>query len=261
MKLQPFCDAAGTFPEPLELAFPGSGLHGDWPLHVHCFLLRVGGATVLVDTGTGPAWAPATRWFGRPGRLLDELSWMGVAPYEVTHVVLTHLHLDHVGWVVHGSADHAEITFVNARHIVQRAELDLEHLGGLYTTHVLPMIDSGVIEVVDGVAEPVPGMQLVPTPGHTIGHQSVVVDTGAERLVICGDVFVHPAQVHDPALVYAHEEEPELAEATRRALLADAAGRPTVIAPAHFEATLAWLDVAAHGPPTFRVRTTCEAMV
>ena len=142
---------------------------------------------------------------------------MGVAPDEVTHVVLTHLHLDHIGWVVHGSAAHPELTFVNARHVVQKAELHPEQLGGLYRTHVQPMIDSGVIEIVDGAAEPVAGMQVVPTPGHTIGHQSVVVDTGAERLIICGDVFVHPAQIQDPALTYAHEEEPALAEATRRA--------------------------------------------
>jgi len=183
---------------------------------------------------------------------------MGVAPDEVTHVVLTHLHLDHLGWIVQGSADHPDPTFPNARHVVQRAELDPELLGGLYTTHVLPVLDAGLLDIVEGVAELVQGMQLVPTPGHTIGHQSVVVDTGAERLVICGDVFVHPAQVADPGLAYVHEEDPVLAAATRRAVLADAADQPTVIAPAHFEATMAWLDVPTDGVPTVRVRTACR---
>jgi hypothetical protein len=53
------CDGSGAFPEPLESAFPNAGLAGPWRLHVHCHLLFVAARVVLVDTGTGPPWAPA----------------------------------------------------------------------------------------------------------------------------------------------------------------------------------------------------------
>jgi len=258
VQVHPLCDARGSFPDPLELAFPGSGLTGEWLLHVHCFLLRLGAAVVLVDAGTGPAWAPATRWFGRPGRLLDELMSVGVAPGEVSHVVLSHLHLDHTGWLVHGPEGAPEPTFPNARHLVQRADLDPDRLGGLYATHVLPVLTAGLLDAIEGAAEPLPGIRLVPTPGHTAGHQSVVVDTGAERLIISGDAFVHPAQVADPSLRYLYEDDPVQADKSRRALLAEAARRPTVLAPAHFDSTLALLDVGEDGTAAVRVRARCD---
>ena len=257
MQVDPLCDAAGSFPEPLEVAFPTSGLRGDWRLHVHCYLVRAGAATMLVDAGTGPAWAPATRWFGQPGRLLEELASVGVPPDEITHVVLTHLHLDHVGWAVHGSAEHPEPTFPNARHLVQRVELDPQRLGGLHRTHVRPLMASGLIDAVDGRTEPLPGIALVPTPGHTAGHQSVFVDTGEDQLIISGDVFVHPAQLEDSALAYAYEDDPVRAEQSRRAVLTAAAERPSVLAPAHFATTLALLEVSAGGAGRLRVRARC----
>jgi glyoxylase-like metal-dependent hydrolase (beta-lactamase superfamily II) len=258
VQVHALCDAAGTFPEPLEAAFPGSELHGPWRLHVHCYLVRAGAATVLVDAGTGPAWAPATRWFDRPGRLISELEASGVTPGSITHVVLTHLHLDHVGWVVHGSAEHPEPTFPNASHLVQRVELDPRRLGGLHASHVRPLLEAGLLDAVDGPAEPVPGIRLVPTPGHTAGHQSVYVDSGDEQLIISGDVFVHPLQVADPTAAYLYEDHADQAERSRRAVLADSAERPTVLAPAHFDATLAVLDVSASGAGSLRVRARCD---
>jgi glyoxylase-like metal-dependent hydrolase (beta-lactamase superfamily II) len=258
VEISPLCDAYGMFPEPLETVFAGSGLAGDWQLHVHCFLIRTGGATVLVDAGTGPGWAPATQWFGRPGRLLDELETLGVAPVDVTHLVLTHLHLDHVGWVVHGPADRPEPTFPQARHVVQRAELDPERLGGLYGTHVVPLLDAGLLDAYDGSAELLPGVELVPTPGHTAGHQCVRLDDGTEQLIISGDAFVHPAQVDDPAIVYVYEDDATQATHSRRSLLADATRRPMVLAPAHFAATMAMIDVADDGSITLQARATCD---
>ena len=258
MQVFPVCDARGTFPQPLEAAFPDSGLTGAWSLHVHCFLLRMGALTMLVDAGTGPAWAPATRWFGRPGRLIEGLAELGVGPTDVTHVVLTHLHLDHVGWVVHGSADDPEPTFANARHLVQRSDLDPGRLGGLYATHVLPLLAAGMLDAVDGGAEPVPGVRLLPTPGHTAGHQSVSVERAGEHLIISGDAFVHAAQVVDPGLLYAHEDDPTQAASTRRELLRMVGDRPTVLAPAHFDDTLAMIDIDADGTATLRSRERCD---
>ena len=69
---------------------------------------------MLVDTGTGPPWAPAATWFPKPGGLLEGLGAEGVSPTDVTDVILTHLHADHVGWSVHGDAAAPLPTFAMA---------------------------------------------------------------------------------------------------------------------------------------------------
>jgi len=246
------CDGSGTFPEPLESAFPASGLTGPWLLHVHCHLLFVDGRIALVDAGAGPPWAPAATWFPRPGRLLDALRGRGVEPTHVSDVVLTHLHSDHVGWTVHGEAAEPTPTFPNARHLLQDVELNRLRTGSpgqraLFDTHVRPLSDAGLVDAVDGWARPMRQVELRPSPGHTSGHQSVAVDLGDETLLISGDAFVHPMQVTEPGTLYAYEDDSAVAAETRRAILADAAQRRTLLAPAHFAVTVAVLPVDAAG--------------
>jgi glyoxylase-like metal-dependent hydrolase (beta-lactamase superfamily II) len=77
-------------------------------------------------------------------------------------------------------------------------------------------------------------MRLVPTPGHTSGHQSVVTD----RAVLGGDVLVHPAQARWPELTYVYERDPARAVTSRREVLAMAAAMGVPIAAAHPHAAL-----------------------
>jgi glyoxylase-like metal-dependent hydrolase (beta-lactamase superfamily II) len=256
------CDNVGTFPEELDSAFPAAGLTGPWSLHVHCHLLFVDHRIVLVDTGAGPPWSPAASWFTRPGRLLAALAGDGLTPGDVTDVVLTHLHSDHVGWTVHGDPARPEPTFPNARHLVQRAELDRLTSGtpaqnALYGTHVGPLRDAGLVDVVDGFARPLPRLELRPSPGHTAGHQSLAVDLGDETLLVSGDAFVHPTQVTSPEIAYTYEDDPAVAAATRREVLAAAGQRRTLLAPAHFESTVGLLEFLPSGNATLAPRRTC----
>ena len=254
------CDGSGDFPEPLEATFPEAGLAGPWRLHVHCHLLFVDGRVVLVDTGTGPPWAPAATWFPRPGGLIEALGGQGVSTTDVTDVVFTHLHSDHVGWSVNGDSTAPTPTFPNARHLVQQVEVARLNVGtpgqrALHDSHVRPLLDAGLIETVDGTATPLPHLTLVPSPGHTPGHQSVAVDLGDETLLVSGDVFVHTAQVTDPAVEYVYEDDRAAAIRTRRRILADAVGNRTLLATAHFEATAALLEVTTDGARLTPVQT------
>jgi glyoxylase-like metal-dependent hydrolase (beta-lactamase superfamily II) len=91
---------------------------GDWLLRFRCFVVRApDGTLTLVDTGIGPEGAPASSWAPTPGQLPGELTRAGIDPDEVTTVVLTHLHTDHVGWAVVG-----EPYFPKATYLLQRAE-------------------------------------------------------------------------------------------------------------------------------------------
>ncbi|TDD68408.1 MBL fold metallo-hydrolase [Actinomadura rubrisoli] len=218
---------------PLPETFPGSspalwerlreevpqvfGPDGEWVLRFHCFVLRVPeGATILVDTGLGPEDSPAASWAPVPGGLLGALAGIGLAPGDIDTVVLTHLHSDHAA----GAAAKGEPVFPNARHIVQRTELDwLEGGGGPVLDDIVrPLQRAGLLHAVSGDTALAPDVAIVPTPGHTPGHQSVIV--GDDALVVAGDVVLHPAQLADPSVTYVYDEDAAAAAATRAALLA-----------------------------------------
>jgi glyoxylase-like metal-dependent hydrolase (beta-lactamase superfamily II) len=162
---------------------------------------------------------------------------VGVEAAEVDAVVLTHVHLDHVGW----ASDGVRAGFPRAEYVVQRDELEHVRGGSTYLRRIRPIEETGQLRVVDGEVA-LRGMRLVPTPGHTPGHQSVVT----ERAILGGDVLVHPAQARWPALTYVYEQDPTVATTSRRDLLALAATTGIPIAAAHPHAPLS----AAASPVT-----------
>ncbi|GAA4181789.1 MBL fold metallo-hydrolase [Streptosporangium oxazolinicum] len=226
----PLCDAVGPMGDairrPMSQMFPG-GRHGEpdeWIMHFHCYLLRdASGRTVLVDTGIGPRDSPAASWAPVPGALDAELARVGTAPGEVDAVVITHLHSDHAsGAVVAGSP-----VFGNARHVLQRAEIDAADEAVLDRV-VRPLGER--VHAVDGGAEVLPGVRVLLTPGHTPGHQVVQVGD----LVLTGDVVLHPVQLEDPRVPYLYDADPELAAATRVELLDRVRAEGGTIGTAHF---------------------------
>ncbi|WP_234380612.1 MBL fold metallo-hydrolase [Streptomyces sp. CMB-StM0423] len=245
-------DAHGTFPLSRTDAFPGASAGawadarrvdprafgpGDaWELDFRCFAVRrPGGRVVLVDSGVGPAGSPAASWAPVPGLLPGRLAAAGIAPGDVDAVVLSHLHEDHYGWSVTPDGRPA---FPRARYVVQAAELAALAPGDAAVRYAVdPLRAAGRLHVVDGGTRLAGGrggaVTLVPTPGHTPGHQSVVVDGGRRQIVIAGDVLVHAVQLADPAVRYFFEEDPGLARRTRRRLLERARERGAVLATAH----------------------------
>ncbi|MCM0674734.1 MBL fold metallo-hydrolase [Micromonospora phytophila] len=208
---------------------------GRWWLPFRSFALRTGdGPVTLVDAGIGPAGSPAASWAPVPGRLPAELAAAGIDPADVRTVVLTHLHSDHIGWAVTGTPGRPY--FPNADYVVQRAELAaMESVNpGLPAGLVAPLRAAGQLRVVDGDITLAPGVRVLSTPGHTAGHQSVLLEADDERLLVTGDLLVHAVQLVDPDLAYAHEEDPATARESRVALLrALTTHGPTVLATPH----------------------------
>ncbi|KAB1937411.1 MBL fold metallo-hydrolase [Micromonospora sp. ALFpr18c] len=87
------------------------------------------------------------------------------------------------------------------------------------------------LRVVDGATTLTPAVRLLPTPGHTPGHQSVLVTSVDDRMLLTGDLLVHMVQLVDPDLAYAHEEDREQARTSR--LTALRTHSPTVLATPH----------------------------
>lgn len=210
---------------------------GRWWLRFRAFAVRAGdGPVTLVDAGIGPADSLAASWAPVPGRLPAELAAAGIDPADVRTVVLTHLHTDHVGW--------AGALFPNADHLIQRAEVDALELfhPELPARLLTPLRAAGRLRVVDGETPLTPGVRLLHTPGHTPGHQSVLVEADDERLLITGDLLVHAIQLVDPELAYAHEEDQPTARHSRQHLLTSLS--PTVLATPHLTAPF-----TTHPPP------------
>ncbi len=241
-------DAAGTFFDTARKAFPEAteedwalahaadpeafGPADSWLLEFRCFaVVRPGGRVTLVDAGVGPADAPAADWAPVPGRLPELLAEAAISPSDVDTVVLTHLHGDHVGWAV--GPDGAP-WFTEAEYVLQRAETaPLPPDAPAAVRVVDPLRRAGVLREVEGEHRIGRHVTLVPTPGHTPGHQSVVVTGGERELVLTGDLLVHAVQLVSPGVPYVHEVDPALARRSREELLARARRRGALLGTPH----------------------------
>jgi N-acyl homoserine lactone hydrolase len=149
---------------------------------------------LLFDTGVGEGNAEIEELF-RPRRvpLEDALGAHGISMADVTAVANCHLHFDHSG---------QNARFPGLPIYAQRAEHAMIHAPG-YTIAEWVDFAGATFELLDGEAEVAPGVRLIPTPGHSPGHQSLVVDTGNETVVVAGQALLTKAEwegVSDPAV-------------------------------------------------------------
>lgn len=168
-------------------------------LTARCLLVRTAGRVVLVDTGMGDDWSEKQRdqfALDRSATLLSQLAARGLAPEEVTDVVLTHLHFDHAGGLSRGGA----LTFPRATHHVQRrnwewAQSPTERDRGSFRPENFALLrESAQLHLVDGERELLPGLRVFPTDGHTAAHQCVFLEGGGRSLLYPGDLI--PTAAH-----------------------------------------------------------------
>ncbi|MFD9684754.1 MBL fold metallo-hydrolase [Kitasatospora sp. NPDC059088] len=234
-----------------------AGQDGVLHLDSHSFAFVVDGLRVLVDTGIGNGKQRANpAWHDLRTDYLERLTAAGFAPETVDLVVLTHLHADHVGWNTRWEDGAWVPTFPAARYLTARAEREFwagydmdEARAQMFRDSVLPVERAGQLDLVDVPAEGVqivPGLRLIPTPGHTPGHIAVELADRGETALITGDCVHHPVQLAHPAIGACVDIEPERSEATRRALLASLAGTDALLLGTHFAPPTAG-RVVAHG--------------
>lgn len=204
-----------------------------WRPPFGCFLLRSGRHSVLVDAGVGPpggSFLPSAE-----GLLPEALDEVGIGPDEIDVCVLTHLHIDHVGWA---SRDGRPL-WPEASYVASKRDLNwVEGRDPLERDRVLqpllPLLRSGSLSLVEGITEVAPGVRIVPTPGHTPGHSSIRIESQGSEAIILGDVAVHPALLEHPGWVYLFDVDPEATVATRRAILDDIEGKDIIVACGHY---------------------------
>ena len=193
---------------------------------------------VLVDLGLGHH-----QLFDMEGwRMLDSLATLGVTPADVTDVVFTHLHLDHIGWA---TVD-GEPVFPEATYRCDAADWDwfidsppetssrtMNRMLAQQQELLAPLADRLEPWTADGAIAP--GVDIVRIPGHTPGSSLVVLNDGDQRALLLGDVVHCPVELLDDEWDGLADVDPELALRTRRALARELEGADVPVAAAHFE--------------------------
>jgi len=173
-----------------------------------CLLADTEGRRVLVDAGAGDRWEEKQRgiyaFARRPGQLLAELAAAGVAPESITDVVFSHLHFDHCGGAVRGLPDGLQPAFPRARHWVQKRHWEWAQRpserdrASFRADDFAPLAAAGLLELVDGAREIVPGVRVTPVSGHTPWQQMVEFHTGHGTVVFCADLLPFASHLQVP---------------------------------------------------------------
>jgi glyoxylase-like metal-dependent hydrolase (beta-lactamase superfamily II) len=162
---------------------------------------------------------------------------------QVDFVLSTHLHVDHVGWNTRWVNNQWTPTFPNARHFMPQREQKYfaspENRNDprycVYEDSVLPFIESRRAElVIADSTEIIEGLRFLSTPGHSLDHMSIVLESRGEKAIFGGDVMHHPLQVYFPRLNSIYCESAHPARSSRRFVLEYAAEYQATYFSTHF---------------------------
>jgi glyoxylase-like metal-dependent hydrolase (beta-lactamase superfamily II) len=195
-----------------------------------CLLVEGRGHRTLIETGNGDKFSPKLKdiyGIDHDRAVGDALREAGLAPEAIDTVVMSHLHFDHSGGATRRNASGGvEPVFRHAQHVVQRREWQdavaphERNRASYLPENIEPL--APLLRLADGEEEVAPGVTVLPTPGHTAGHQSVLVgDPGGPRVLFLGDVV--PTSVHlRLPYIMAYDLEPARTLETKRTLLSRA---------------------------------------
>jgi glyoxylase-like metal-dependent hydrolase (beta-lactamase superfamily II) len=221
------------------------------PLVMRPLLVETGSELVLIDTGAGNKDDEKFRDIyglenaGQPTALEDAIRDAGFQPSDVTLVINTHLHFDHAGGDTVGQPDGAILpAFPGVRHWVQREEWEFANLqnervrASYLQRNFVPVDEAGLFDRADGPTELVPGIELLPTPGHTPGHQSIRIESDGETALYLADLI--PTAAHLPLpWIMGYDVEPLVTLETKRHVLERVARERTLLIFEH-DPNIAW---------------------
>jgi glyoxylase-like metal-dependent hydrolase (beta-lactamase superfamily II) len=250
----------GVVPKPLwERKIPADE-RNRIQLGMRCLLIEHDSGLILVDTGAGnkenekfhDIYGIENRGENDATQLEDGLRDLRFHPSDISLVINTHLHFDHAGGNTARTADGKIIpTFPNAKYFVQAGEFEWathpnERTGASYFPHnYIPLRDSGQLQLVTGATEIVPGVSVVPTPGHVPHHQSIRVECDGEVAFYLGDIV--PTSFHLPLpWIMGYDVEPLVTLETKRRVLKQASEEEWVLVFEH-DARIPWSRIIHDG--------------
>ncbi|MBM2842834.1 MAG: fold metallo-hydrolase [Anaerolineales bacterium] len=188
------------------------------PMSLTCLVVRSRGQTILIDTGLGEKLSDEARlrWqLERPeGGLVTQLAKLGIAPEDVDIVIDTHLHADHCGGNTHSSEGAVEAVFPRATYLVQRIEWaeashpDARTQGTYLPENFQPLLQAGRLRLLHGDTTITDQVRCVVTPGHTRGHQCVVLESGDWCGVFVADLASYAVHFERLSWMTAYDVDP-----------------------------------------------------
>ena len=220
---------------------------GGLKLSIHTWVVRVGKEVILIDTCNGndkerPAFELAHK-LNLP--YLEKLAAVGVKPEDVTMVMCTHLHVDHCGWNTQLKNGKWVPTFPNARYIFSKAEYDqwnpksASYLPSdinvnVFEDSVLPVVEAGLVDFVEGDRDLNETMRVEQAPGHTFGSIVLKMQSKGQHAMFAGDTMHNAVQILRPEWSSGFCNDPVMSAQTRRRLLEFCAEKNALLMPAHF---------------------------
>ncbi|MFA5970543.1 MAG: MBL fold metallo-hydrolase [Sphingomonas sp.] len=216
---------------------------------VQAFIIEADGKRILVDSCIGDgkdldALMPV--WSRLQTNFLARLEAAGFAPDSIDMVVCTHLHADHIGWNTMRIDGHWLPAFPGARYLFGRQEFgstdfsmpgevgESPTLMPVYIESILPVIEAGLVDLVETDHQLCDSVRLVASPGHTPGHVSVLIESDGQSAMVSGDWVHHPAQLAHPEWPSRYDADPQQANATRAAMLQRMEADATLLVGSHF---------------------------
>ncbi len=209
-------------------------------IHVNALLIQTPRDTVLIDTGCGSAFGPST------GKLVQNLGRTGVRAKDITAVILTHLHADHMAGLFD---DHGEPNFPNAQFILHKDEhafwsSDNPDFSGsalpadrraAFIAGAKRTLSLEEFTRVEGESEVRTGITIIPAPGHTPGHIAIMIDGGGtDQLLYVSDTLHQAAiQLPHPEFYVAFDVHPDGAVKSRKRILDRAAADKLLVSGSH----------------------------
>ncbi len=218
---------------------------GRLKMSIHSLVLETPDRRIVVDTGLGndKEGRGVPTWNNRKGPYLQTMAAAGFPVESIDTVLCTHLHVDHVGWNTRLVDGRWAPTFANARYLFGRTEYehwrdhsDTEDKVAVFKDSVQPIVDAGRAELIAGDARLTEEISLIPTPGHSPGHMSILIRSEGEQALLTGDVAHHPCQMAHLDWSSTADSDPARSPETRRDLFSRFADTPTLVIGGHFDA-------------------------
>jgi glyoxylase-like metal-dependent hydrolase (beta-lactamase superfamily II) len=218
---------------------------GRLKMSIHSLVVETPAQRIVVDTGLGndKEGRNVPTWNNRKTPFLETMTQAGFPPESIDTVLCTHLHVDHVGWNTSLADGKWVPTFANARYVFGRSEYehwrdhsDEADKAAVLRDSVKPIADAGKADLVTSDAKLSEEISLIPTPGHSPGHLSVLIRSDGEEALLTGDVAHHPCQMAHLDWSSTADSDPLQSVRTRRELFARFADKPTLVIGGHFNA-------------------------
>jgi glyoxylase-like metal-dependent hydrolase (beta-lactamase superfamily II) len=212
-------------------------------MSIHALVVETPSRRIVVDTclGNDKENRRIPTWNKLQTNFLADLAVAGYPRETIDTVICTHLHVDHVGWNTMLVGDRWVPTFSNARYLMGRVEYahwtsrhEREDMRSILADSVTPVLEAGLVDLVETDHRICDEVSLVPTMGHTPGHVSVRIGSQGEQALITGDFMHHPCQIARPEWSSAADSDADQARLTRERMLTLLADAPILVIGTHF---------------------------